>query len=40
MRCAFGGKDFDELYVTSGTGHLWRARQTGRVGLKAGKSGA
>jgi gluconolactonase len=40
MCCAFGGKDFDELYVTSGTGHLWRARQTGRIGLKAGKSGA
>jgi len=40
MRCAFGGKDMDELYVTSGTGHLWRIRQTGRVGLSAGKPAA
>jgi gluconolactonase len=40
MRCAFGGKGLDELYVTSGTGHLWRIRQTGRVGLRAGKPGA
>lgn len=40
MRCTFGGNGLDELYVTSGTGHLWRARQTGRVGLSAGKPGA
>jgi gluconolactonase len=40
MRCTFGGKGLDELYVTSGTGHLWRARQTGRVGLSAGKPAA
>jgi gluconolactonase len=40
MRCTFGGKGLDELYVTSGTGHLWRARQTGRVGPRAGKPGA
>ena len=40
MRCAFGGKGMDELYVTSATGNLWRARQTGRVGLSVGKPGA
>ena len=40
MRCTFGGKGLDELYVTGGTGYLWRARQTGRVGLGAGKSSA
>jgi gluconolactonase len=39
MRCAFGGKGLDELYVTSGTGHLWRIRQTGRVGPRAEKPG-
>jgi gluconolactonase len=38
MRCAFGGKDLDELYVTSATGHLWRARQTGRSGAASGRS--
>jgi sugar lactone lactonase YvrE len=32
-RCAFGGEDMDELYVTSATGNLWRARQTGHIGL-------
>ena len=40
MRCAFGGKGLDELYVTSGTGHLWRIRQTGRAGLTTRKPGA
>ena len=40
MRCAFGGKDLDELYVTSATGHLWRVRQTGRAGLRTAKPGA
>jgi gluconolactonase len=40
MRCAFGGKGLDELYVTSATGHLWRIRQTGRIGLGAGGPGA
>ena len=33
MRCAFGGADLGELYVTSGGGCLWRVRQTGRKGL-------
>jgi gluconolactonase len=40
MRCTFGGEGLDELYVTSGSGSLWRARQTGRVGLSARKPGA
>jgi gluconolactonase len=40
QRCAFGGDGFDELYVTSGTGNLWRARQTGRSGLRRSLSRA
>jgi len=34
MRCAFGGAGLDELYVTSDGGSLWRARKTGRMGLR------
>jgi gluconolactonase len=33
MRCAFGGSNLDDLYVTSGNGNLWRARKTGHIGL-------
>jgi gluconolactonase len=33
MRCAFGGADLGDLYVTSGGGNLWRARRTGRKGI-------
>ncbi|HTH95911.1 MAG TPA: SMP-30/gluconolactonase/LRE family protein [Stellaceae bacterium] len=32
MRCAFGGADRNDLYVTSATGGLWRAARTGRTG--------
>jgi gluconolactonase len=33
MRCAFGGPGRDVLYVTTGSGRLWRASGTGRQGL-------
>ncbi len=32
VRCAFGGPDLSELYVTSLNGSLWRAKGTGRAG--------
>jgi gluconolactonase len=32
LRCAFGGKNLDELYVTSADGHLYRARDLGLRG--------
>jgi len=34
MRCAFGDGDLCSLYVTTGTGELYRAKSIGRVGLK------
>jgi gluconolactonase len=34
MRCAFGDADLGSLYVTAGDGGLYRARNTGRRGLK------
>lgn len=34
MRCAFGDAGLDSLYVTAGDGCLYRARGTGRRGLK------
>lgn len=33
MRCAFGDAGLDALYVTTGEGQLFRARNTGRKGL-------
>jgi gluconolactonase len=33
MRCAFGGADLSDLYVTSAKGGLWRAGRTGRTGF-------
>lgn len=33
MRCAFGDADLGSLYLTTGGGHLFRARNTGRRGL-------
>ncbi|MDB6002630.1 MAG: gluconolactonase [Rhizobacter sp.] len=33
-RCAFGGANLASLYVTSGTGRLWRADGIGHKGLK------
>ena len=33
MRCAFAGPDRDLLYVSSGTGRLWRVTGTGRKGF-------
>ena len=30
--CAFGDDDMTTLYVTTATGHLYRARSTGRQG--------
>jgi len=34
MRCAFGDADLGSLYVTAADGALYRARGTGRRGLK------
>ena len=34
MRCAFGGADLSDLYVTAGDGGLYRAKGIGRKGLK------
>ncbi len=34
MRCAFGDAGLDSLYLTAGDGGLYRARNTGRRGLK------
>ena len=34
MRCAFGGADLSELYVSCGDGGLYRAKGIGRRGLK------
>lgn len=34
MRCAFGDAGLDSLYVTAGDGALYRAKGTGRRGLK------
>jgi gluconolactonase len=34
VRCAFGDSDLTSLYVTSGEGHLYRAKGTGRRGVK------
>jgi sugar lactone lactonase YvrE len=34
MRCAFGDTDLGSLYVTTGTGELYRAKAIGRKGLK------
>ena len=34
MRCAFGDADLGSLYVTTGTGELYRATSIGRKGLK------
>ena len=34
MRCAFGDADLGSLYVTAGDGGLYRAKNTGRRGLK------
>src|SRR5690606_35914739 len=34
MRCAFGDADLASLYLTCGDGALYRARDTGRRGLK------
>lgn len=36
MRCAFGDADLGSLYVTTGEGHLYRAKATGRRGFKRG----
>jgi gluconolactonase len=33
MRCAFGDSDSGSLYVTTGEGHLYRAKATGRNGF-------
>ena len=33
MRCAFGGADLGDLFVTSARGGLWRAGKTGRTGF-------
>jgi sugar lactone lactonase YvrE len=33
MRCAFGGADLRDLYVTSAKGGLWRSGNSGRSGL-------
>lgn len=34
MRCAFGGADLADLYVSAGDGGLYRAKSIGRRGLK------
>jgi sugar lactone lactonase YvrE len=34
MRCAFGGADLGDLYVSAGDGGLYRAKGVGRRGLK------
>lgn len=34
MRCAFGDSGLDSLYVTTGSGELFRAKNTGRRGFK------
>jgi gluconolactonase len=34
MRCAFGDADLGSLYVTTGTGELYRAKSIGRTGLR------
>ena len=34
MRCALGDSDLDSLYVTTGSGELFRARKIGRRGFK------
>jgi len=34
MRCAFGDPGLTSLYLTTGGGELYRARNTGRRGLK------
>lgn len=34
MRCAFGDDDMGSLYLTTGEGHLFRARDLGRAGLR------
>ena len=36
MRCAFGDAGLDSLYLTTGAGHLLRARATGHRGLERG----
>jgi gluconolactonase len=33
-RCCFGGGDLDTLYVTTGGGHLYRAKTAGRQGRR------
>lgn len=34
MRCAFGDHDLGGLYLTTGEGHLYRARDTGHKGVR------
>lgn len=34
MRCAFGGRNLDTLYVTTGLGNLYQAKLKGRTGFK------
>ena len=34
MRCAFGDSDLGSLYLTTGGGEVYRARDTGRKGVK------
>jgi gluconolactonase len=34
MRLAFGDADLSSLYLTTGGGHLYRAKNTGRKGVK------
>ena len=34
VRCAFGDNDLASLYVTTGEGMLYRAKATGRRGIK------
>lgn len=36
MRCAFGDADLSGLYLTTESGHLYRARDTGLKGIKRG----
>jgi gluconolactonase len=38
LRCAFGDVDLESLYVTTGEGHLYRAKATGRCGLYRARS--
>ncbi len=38
MRCAFGDMDLESLYVTTGEGHLFRAKTSGRRGMPGRRS--